>query len=79
MSENYSKLRQQAEFAFGKTQSQLFERKRAIEDLNSIVIARDEKTQRLREARLAKELQDCMASATKPSSKRAKKSLSRSA
>ncbi|MFC6657572.1 hypothetical protein ACFQEX_19940 [Roseibium salinum] len=43
MTENYSKLRQQAEAAFGKAQSQLFERQRAIEDLNSIVIARDER------------------------------------
>lgn len=74
MTENYSKLRQQAESAFGKAQSQLFERQRAIEDLNSIVIARNEKTQRLREARLAKELQDSVASATKPASKRARKS-----
>ncbi|MCK7615074.1 hypothetical protein [Roseibium sediminicola] len=72
MTENYSKVRQRAEVAFGKTQSQFFERQRAIEDLNSIVIAREEKTQRLREARLAKELQDSVASATKPVSKRAK-------
>ncbi|MCR9284827.1 hypothetical protein [Roseibium aggregatum] len=74
MSENYSKLLQHAESAFGKAQSQLFERQRAIEDLNSIVIARNEKTQRLREARLAKELRDSLASATKPASKRARKS-----
>ena len=74
MTENYSKLRQQAESAFGKTQSQLFERQRAIEDLNSIEIARNEKTRRLREARLAKELQDSVTSAAKPASKRARKS-----
>ncbi|MCX2725771.1 hypothetical protein [Roseibium salinum] len=74
MTENYSKLRQQAEAAFGKAQSQLFERQRAIEDLNSIVIARDEKTERLREARLAKELHDSVTSATKLTSKRARKS-----
>lgn len=74
MTENYSKLRQQAESAFGKAQSQLFERQRALDDLNSIVIARNEKTQRLREARLAKELQDRVASAAKPGSKPARKS-----
>ncbi|MFD1696422.1 hypothetical protein [Roseibium aestuarii] len=74
MTENYSKLRQQAESAFGKAQSQLFERQRALDDLNSIVIARNEKTQRLREARLAKELQDRVASAAKSGSKSARKS-----
>ncbi|GGB54600.1 hypothetical protein GCM10011316_28310 [Roseibium aquae] len=79
MTENHSKHRQQAEVAFGKTQSQLFERQRAIEDLNSIVIARNEKTQRLREARLAKELQDSMATAEKPAVKRSKKPTKRSA
>jgi hypothetical protein len=57
MTESYSKPRQQAEIAFGKTQSQFFARERAFEELDSIVVAREEKTQRLREARLAKELQ----------------------
>jgi hypothetical protein len=78
MTEIYSKPRQQAEVAFGKNQSQFFERQRAIEDLNSIVVARNEKTLRLREARLAKERQDNMASATKPGPKRVKKSTGRS-
>ncbi|WP_150523591.1 hypothetical protein [Roseibium sediminis] len=74
MTEKYNKLRLQAEAAFSKAQSQLLERQRAIEDLNSIVIARDEKTERLRAARLAKELQDSVTSATKLTSKRARKS-----
>ncbi|XYK78552.1 MAG: hypothetical protein ROO70_12145 [Labrenzia sp.] len=78
MTEIYSKPRQQAEVAFGKNQSQFFERQRAIEDLNSIVVARNEKTRRLREARLAKERQDHMASATKSAPKLAKKSSGRS-
>ena len=78
MTENFSKPRQLAEVAFGKNQSQFFERQRAIEDLNSIVIARSEKTQRLREARQEKELQDSLASQTKPTSKRTKKPVNRS-
>lgn len=70
MTENYSKPRQQAEIAFGKTQSQFFARERAFEELDTIVIAREEKTQRLREARLAKELQDSLLSVASPVSKR---------
>jgi len=73
MTANYSKPRQQAEAAFGKTQSQFLARERAFGELDSIVVARDEKTLRLREARLAKELQDSISMAT-PVSKRAKKS-----
>lgn len=78
MTDNFSKPRQLAEVAFGKNQSQFFERQRAIEDLNSIVVARNEKTQRLREARQAKELKDSLAPKTKPTSKRTKKPVSRS-
>lgn len=70
MTDNYSKPRQQAEIAFGKTQSQFFARERAYEELDTIVIAREEKTLRLREARLAKELQDSQLSAASPVSKR---------
>ncbi len=73
MSETHSKSRQQAEIAFGETQSQFFARGHAVDELNSIAQARDEKTQRLREARLAKELQDSLAPAKTPA-KRAKKS-----
>lgn len=58
MTQTHSKSRQQAEIAFGNVQSQFFARNSAREELDSIVVARDEKTLRLREARLAKELQD---------------------
>jgi hypothetical protein len=74
MSEQYSKPRQQAEIAFGKTQSQFFARGRAFEELDSIAVARNEKTTRLREARLAKEQQDSIALAAKPATKRAGRS-----
>ena len=70
MSEHYSKPRQQAEIAFGKTQSQFFARGQAFEELDSITAARNEKTARLREARLAKEAQDSLALAAKPVQKR---------
>ncbi|WP_159946053.1 hypothetical protein [Rhizobium sp. 18065] len=73
MTENFSKPRQQAEIAFGKTQSQFFARERAFEELDTIVSAREEKTLRLREARLAKELQDSNKPAPSPVTKRARK------
>lgn len=73
MTENFSKPRQQAEIAFGKTQSQFFARERAFEELDTIVSAREEKTLRLREARLAKELQDSNEPAASPVTKRARK------
>jgi len=62
MNEPYSQSRQTAEVAFGKAQSQSVARRRAFEELDLIVVARDEKTGRLREARLAKESQDLLAS-----------------
>jgi hypothetical protein len=74
MSEHYSKSRQQAEIAFGKTQSQFFARGQAFEELDSITAARNEKTARLREARLAKEAEDSLALATKSAQKRAGRS-----
>jgi hypothetical protein len=72
MAQTYSKTRQQAEIAFGKTQSQSIARERAYDELDSIVVARDEKTRRLREARLAKETQDLLMPQPTPKSKRAK-------
>ena len=74
MTEHYSKPRQQAEIAFGKTQSQFFARGQALEELDAIASARNEKTMRLREARLAKEAQDSVALAAKPATKRAGRS-----
>lgn len=72
MTQTYSKSRQQAEIAFGATQSNFFAKGHAIEELMSIAQAREDKTLRLREARLAKELQDSLLPA-KPAPKRAKK------
>ncbi|MGJ4860650.1 hypothetical protein AB4037_32065 [Labrys sp. KB_33_2] len=71
---DYTKPRQQAEVAFGKTQSQFFARGRAFEELDSITVARDEKILRLREARLARQLQDGIELVAKPASKRTRKS-----
>ncbi|NTF30802.1 hypothetical protein [Rhizobium skierniewicense] len=72
MSEIHSKSRKQAEIAFGATQTQFFARGHAVEEINSITQARDEKTIRLREARLAKELQDSLNPVPAPT-KRGKK------
>ena len=58
MMETYSKSRQQAEIAFGRTQTEFFPKGRAAEALDTIARARDEKTRRLREARKARELAD---------------------
>jgi hypothetical protein len=67
MTQNYRKSREQAEISFGRTQTQLLARDRAVEELQSIVHARDVKTLRLREARLAKELQAAAALSSAPS------------
>lgn len=64
MTETYSKARQQAEIAFGKEQTEFFSRGQAMEALDSIAHARDEKTSRLRQARKAKELADRMSATT---------------
>lgn len=73
MTEKHSKPRQQAETAFGKEQSQFLARGRAYEELDAITAARGEKTQRLREARLAKELRESLATAAKSPAKRTKR------
>jgi hypothetical protein len=56
MTQTHSKSRQQAEIAFGKAQSQFFARGRVVEERDAIVLAREAKTLRLREARVAREL-----------------------
>ncbi|WP_416066656.1 hypothetical protein ACK9YZ_11260 [Rhizobium sp. ZK1] len=73
MSQTHSKSRQKAEIAFGNVQSQFFARNHAVEELDSLVLARDEKTRRLREARLAKELKDREAATASLIAKRARK------
>lgn len=62
LSENSNK-REQAESAFGKTQSQFMARNRVISEHDAVVRARDEKTLRLRELRLAKEADEAAAAA----------------
>ena len=68
MTPTHSRPRQQAEAAFAKAQSQFLARERASEELDAIAEARKEKTQRLRTARLAKELDDRTRAATAPAS-----------
>ena len=55
MTEHLTKSRQTAEIAFAKTQSQFLARSRAVDEQDAIASARDEKTSRLREARLTRE------------------------
>ena len=54
----HGKSRLQAEGASAKVQAQLLARNRAIEDLDTIAEAREEKTSRLKNARLTKEADD---------------------
>lgn len=57
MTQTHSKPRQQAEIAFAKAQSQFLARERPAEELDA-ARARNEKTLRLREARLARDLEE---------------------
>ena len=70
MTDTHDKSRRRAEIAFAREQSQFFARNSAVVELDSIVQAREERTLRLREARLAKELQDRLTAAATPVSKR---------
>lgn len=72
MTQTHSKSRQRAEIAFGNIQSQFFARNSAVEELDSLARSREEKTMRLREARLAKELQDRETATASLLAKRAK-------
>jgi hypothetical protein len=56
MAQTHSKARQRAEIAFGQAQSQFAARQRVVAERDSLLLAREEKTTRLREARFAKEL-----------------------
>ncbi|OLP56960.1 hypothetical protein BJF92_20815 [Rhizobium rhizosphaerae] len=66
MNNSFSKPRQQAEIAFGKTQGRAGTpaqggapaRDRAFDELETIKAAREAKTERLRAARLAREAGD---------------------
>lgn len=61
-----SKSREQAEVAFSSLQSQFFARGHAVEENDYVTKSREDKTSRLREARLAKEEQDRLCASTKP-------------
>lgn len=74
MTEQYSKSRQQAELSFSATQTQFFAKNNALEELSSINLARDEKTMRLRAARLAKEESDANLQTNSPRAKHKKAS-----
>jgi hypothetical protein len=73
MSQTHSKSRRLAEISFGDAQSQFFARNSGVDELNSIVRSREEKTLRLREARQAKELRDRLAVTAALVAKRARK------
>lgn len=53
--EIFSKSRQQAEVAFDKARSRSLSLTRTLDEMDSVTKAREEKTFRLRQARLAKE------------------------
>ena len=72
MTETYSKSRQQAETAFSNLQTEFFAKNNAAEELESVAQARDAKTFRLREARLAKEQADRMPAPSALLAKRSK-------
>ena len=55
MTQTYTAARQRAEVAFGRTQTEFFARAHAVEERDAIVQDRENKTKRLREARLAQE------------------------
>ncbi|WAX95447.1 hypothetical protein N7E70_000760 [Aminobacter sp. NyZ550] len=55
MTDSRSKAREQAESAFGKTQSQSLARNRINSEIDAVVQQREEKTLRLRALRLERE------------------------
>jgi hypothetical protein len=74
LTETISKSRERAEAAFGKTQSQFIARSRTLSEDDAIVQAREEKTLRLRELRMAKEASDLAAGISAKPAKNARKS-----
>jgi hypothetical protein len=72
MTQSYNKSRQQAEIAFGNVQSQFFGRGNAVEEQDLSIQAREDKTARLREARLAKGMLDRSNAVAALTAKRAK-------
>jgi hypothetical protein len=72
MTQTLSKSRERAETAFARTQTQFFARGEAVAEMDAIVSARESKTARLREARLAKEEHDRATATATMIAKRAK-------
>lgn len=64
MSEPVSKQRQQADKAFDNARSNFLSRQRAVAEMTTLADDRQQITQRLREARIAKEQQDRLQSST---------------
>ncbi|MEA3535318.1 hypothetical protein [Rhizobium sp. CC-YZS058] len=73
MTNTTAKSLRQAEALFTKPAPPSTARERAFEELDSIALARDEKTVRLREARLAKEVRDAATPQAKPPARRTRK------
>lgn len=65
MTQTFSNSRRKAEVAFGNLQTEFFSKNNAVGELESVAQARDAKTLRLREARLAKEQADRISAASK--------------
>ncbi|MCT7663551.1 hypothetical protein [Shinella kummerowiae] len=72
MTEKYSISRQKAEIAFSNIQTQVFAKDKAVEELASLTQSREEKTLRLREARLAKERDERASASSAGLTKRAR-------
>ncbi|MTE01451.1 hypothetical protein GIY56_14275 [Paracoccus sp. YIM 132242] len=70
MTENHSASRRRAEMAFADIHTKASARDRAFEEIEMIKAAREEKTLKLREARLAKEEQGKAPEKTPPASRR---------
>jgi hypothetical protein len=73
MTNEASKRREPAEMTFAGMQSQFYGRGGAAEEMDAVVAAREEKTARLREARLAKDRRDLIAATAAKLAKRASK------
>ena len=68
-----SKSPEKAEVSFSSLQSQFFARGHAVEENDYVTKSREDKTSRLREARLAKEEHDRLSASTKPAVKTRKR------
>lgn len=73
MADQSTNPKELAEAMFVGTQTQFYGRGNAAEELNAAVAAREEKTARLREARLAKDRRDMIAATAAKIAKRAAK------